>query len=229
MPVYKFGRMSDAKTRDTGVSLTYINNNYIRSDGGTPVSSSIDLKSNTLYNVVDPVNRQDVATKEYADNRPHIIAVQTRYSGPLREGEYQFKFGGGNNGNYEEIIGVYENFKGSTTGFLMPQSGCIKKIKMEMIEVADINEIPKNISENLGEEKAKEFKEEVEDKGNIIEFIPFISGDLFNVVKFEKHLNKEDYIQPYYNPPKILSSFLSNSSKCMGVVFSIDKLKKKGW
>ena len=31
MPVDKFGRMSDAKTKDTGVSLTYINNNYIRS------------------------------------------------------------------------------------------------------------------------------------------------------------------------------------------------------
>ena len=30
MPVDKFGRMSDIKTKDTGVSLTYINNNYIR-------------------------------------------------------------------------------------------------------------------------------------------------------------------------------------------------------
>ena len=36
MPVDKFGRMSDAKTRDTRVSLPYINNNYIRSDGGIP-------------------------------------------------------------------------------------------------------------------------------------------------------------------------------------------------
>ena len=26
MPVDKYGRMSDAKTKDTGVSLTYINN-----------------------------------------------------------------------------------------------------------------------------------------------------------------------------------------------------------
>ena len=52
MPVDKFGRMSDAKTKDTvGVSLTYINNNYIRSDGGTPVSGSIDMRGNTLYNV----------------------------------------------------------------------------------------------------------------------------------------------------------------------------------
>ena len=67
MPVDKFGRMSDAKTRDTGVSLTYINNNYIRSDGSTPVSGSIDMKGNTLYNVADPVNPKDVATKEYAD------------------------------------------------------------------------------------------------------------------------------------------------------------------
>ena len=63
MPVDKFGRMSNAKTRDTGVSLTYINNNYIRSDGGTPVSGSINMNGNTLYNVSDP----DVATKEYAD------------------------------------------------------------------------------------------------------------------------------------------------------------------
>ena len=67
MPVDKFGRMSDAKTRGTGVSLTYINNNYIRSDGGTPVSGSINMNGNTLYNVSDPVNPQDVATKEYAD------------------------------------------------------------------------------------------------------------------------------------------------------------------
>ena len=67
MPFDKFGRMSDTKTKDTGVSLTFINNNYIRSDGGTPVSGSIDMMGNTLYNVSDPVNPQDVATKEYAD------------------------------------------------------------------------------------------------------------------------------------------------------------------
>ena len=69
MPVDKFRRMSDTKTKDTGVSLTYINNNYIRSDGTTPVSGSIDMNGDTLYNVPDPVNPQDVATKEYADTK----------------------------------------------------------------------------------------------------------------------------------------------------------------
>ena len=68
MPVDKFGRMSDAKTKDTGVSLTYINNNYVRSDGGTPLSGSLDMKGNTIYNVADPVNPQDVVTKVYVDN-----------------------------------------------------------------------------------------------------------------------------------------------------------------
>ena len=65
MPTDKFGRMRDAKTRDTAVSLTYINNNYIRSDRSTPVSGSIDMKGNTLYNVSNPTNPQDVTTKEY--------------------------------------------------------------------------------------------------------------------------------------------------------------------
>ena len=68
MPVDKFGRMSDIKTKDTGVSLTYINNNYVRSDGETPLTGSLDMRGNTLYNVADPVNPQDVVTKVYVDN-----------------------------------------------------------------------------------------------------------------------------------------------------------------
>ena len=81
MPVDKFGRMSDAKTKDTGVSLTYINNNYIRRDGDTPVSGSINMNGNTLYNVPNPVNPQDVATKEYTDKvgGGDTAIVKTRY------------------------------------------------------------------------------------------------------------------------------------------------------
>ena len=68
MPVDKFGRMSDTKTTDSGVSLTYINNNYVRSDGGTPLTGSLDMKGNIIYNVAEPVNPQDVVTKVYVDN-----------------------------------------------------------------------------------------------------------------------------------------------------------------
>ena len=81
MPVDKFGRMSDAKTKDTGVFLTYINNNYICNDGSTPVSGSIDMRGNTLYNVSNPVNPQDIATKEYADKvgGGETAIIKTRY------------------------------------------------------------------------------------------------------------------------------------------------------
>ena len=111
MPVDKFGRMSDAKTRDTGVSLTYINNNYICSDGGTPVTGSIELRGNTLYNVSDPVNPQDVATKKYADDvtealkeskRKTIIAAHASYHGDLIKDDYQFTFGGSSVKSYKK-------------------------------------------------------------------------------------------------------------------------------
>ena len=127
MPVDKFGRMSDTKTKDTGVSLTYINNNYVCSDGTTPVTGSIDMGGNALNNLPKPVNLQDVATKEYVDNTKgidmiernfkHLYAVHASYSGPLRKNEFQFSFGGNEANN-------------STTGFLIPHSGRIKKIKM---------------------------------------------------------------------------------------------------
>ena len=176
MPVDKFGKMSDTKTMDTGVSLTYIYNNYIHSDGGTPISGSINMNGNTLYNASDLVNPQDVATKEYADKvgggevaivktrggnysalgnidmrgyiltnvldpaeaqdvatkeyvdraKKYVEAVKSNefhhliasYSGPLIYNGHQFTFGG------------YELYS-PITGFLVPQSGRIRKIKMK--------------------------------------------------------------------------------------------------
>ena len=44
------------------------------------------MRGNTLYNVSDPVNPQNVATKEYADKRLYIIVVQANYQGELKKG-----------------------------------------------------------------------------------------------------------------------------------------------
>ena len=62
-------------------TVTYINNNYIRKDGDTPVSGSINMNGNTLYNMSDPVNPQDVATKKYADKvgGGDTAIIKTRY------------------------------------------------------------------------------------------------------------------------------------------------------
>ena len=67
MPVDKFGRMGDARIITDGVSLTYINNNFIRRSGTNTVTGSLNMTGNTLLNVSNPVNAQDVATKNYVD------------------------------------------------------------------------------------------------------------------------------------------------------------------
>ena len=125
--------MSDTKTKDTGVSLTYINNNYIRSDGNTPVTGSTDKKGNTLYNVSDPVNPHDVATKEYTDKkRKHVIAINMYYIGPLRKGEYQFPVGGeGKTLMYSYKVGGGISDESGCPGFLVPHSGRIVKVIMK--------------------------------------------------------------------------------------------------
>ena len=130
MAVDKFGRMSDTKTKDTGVSLTYINNNYIRSDSGAPVTGSINMNGNTLYNVSDPVNPQDVATKEYVDyvgrKAKHLIIAHAKYCGPVEPNEYPFKFSGGDFDSCDDFIEKEVILvDGPTTGFMLPHSGNI--------------------------------------------------------------------------------------------------------
>ena len=250
MSVDKFGRMSDTKTKDTGVSLTYINNNYVRSDGGTAITGSLDMRGNTIYNVADPVNPQDVVTKVYVDRGvggKHLIAVHARYCGPLKKGEYQFKFSGANFENCEEIIGEYEDLKGSITGFVMPHSGHIKKIICESLLFRSLENVVKFflnfISDNKKEllisdipflEKAgyvdiedvlkkgidelkKIIEEEEEETITMLETHDNAQFE-FQIVKFEKSFNPGDY-PTIGTPPKIISSVLLEAMKIKFLTF----------
>ena len=151
MPVDKFGRMSDTKTKDTGVSLTYINNNYVRSDGGTPLTGSLDMSFNKLVNLHKPTEQYDAVTKDYVDyiekeirekleeeikeklekemmeklkKRSQLIVVHGSYYGDLRKHEFQFNFGG---------YSIYNNDSNYCNGFVMPHSGRIKKLSGDVI------------------------------------------------------------------------------------------------
>ena len=64
MPVNKFGGMSIEFNRsDSEVSITYINNTFLRRDGTKSATGPLNMDTNRISNVVDPLDDQDAVTK----------------------------------------------------------------------------------------------------------------------------------------------------------------------
>ena len=82
------------------------------------VGKYVDEKNAYIKREVDDFTKLFDHVKKTIDERPHIIAVHTHYSDNLRKGEYQLTFG--------ENTGL-----GLDKGFLVPQSGRIKRYKQK--------------------------------------------------------------------------------------------------
>ena len=68
MPVDKFGKNGDRTiTVYTGINIANLTNSFLRRDGGNIAIGAIDLSSNIIKNVSDPMSNQDVATENYVD------------------------------------------------------------------------------------------------------------------------------------------------------------------
>ena len=75
MPVDKFGRNGDRTTTVyTGINIANLTNSFLRRDGGNTAIEAIDLNSNIIKNVSDPVSNQDVTTKNYVDTNAFTTA-----------------------------------------------------------------------------------------------------------------------------------------------------------
>ena len=68
MPVDKFGRNGDRTTTVyTGIIIANLTNSFLRRDRGNTAIGAIDMDSNIIKNVSDPLSNQVVATKKYVD------------------------------------------------------------------------------------------------------------------------------------------------------------------
>ena len=71
MSVDIFGRTdvgNAQKVFSAGVTLSQVNNVFLRRDGGNTATDNIDLDSHKIVKVVDPTDPQDVATNNYVDS-----------------------------------------------------------------------------------------------------------------------------------------------------------------
>ena len=72
MPVDIFGHTDVKNSQRTvagGVTLSQVNNTFMRRDGETAADGDLNLNDHKLINVKDPVNAQDAATRSYVDSR----------------------------------------------------------------------------------------------------------------------------------------------------------------
>ena len=73
MPVDKFGRNGDRTTTIyTGINKANLTNSFLRRDGENTAIGAIDMNSNIIKNLEDPLPNQDVATKNYIDKKNDI-------------------------------------------------------------------------------------------------------------------------------------------------------------
>ena len=233
----------------------------IRENGGfNLVDSYINMNFHNIRNVGLPKNENDAVPRKFVDNiikeveekikkRKQLIAVHARYCGPLKKGEYQFKFNGSNFENCEEIIGRYEDFKGSITGFVMPHSGHIKKIIYESLGYRTLEDFAEFIFNFLSNHKKDlqlsniplinkfgyvdifkkgidVFKKKIKEDDIYKEdetFLETYDRVDFQIVKFEKSFNPKDYPTTIGILPKIISSVLTERMKINTLSF------KKKW
>ena len=77
MHVDKFGRNGDRTTTVyTGINIANLTNSFPRRDEGNTAIGAIDMNSNIIINVANPVSNQDIASKNFVDKKNAITLAE---------------------------------------------------------------------------------------------------------------------------------------------------------
>ena len=208
----------------------------IRENGGfNLVDSYINMNFHNIRNVGLPKDEADAVPRRFVDSmikeveekinkRKQLIAVHARYCGSLEEGDYPFKFGGGNSfENCKEVIGNNKGLKSLISGFVIPHSGRIRKTICEGVSYIDLNKMVNELISSFNEEqinKLKKYFGKEDFKKDLLEKIkstvdfttdknnerPLQKGKtFFKIVKTAKSFSSDDRIYFLLPRPAVLS------------------------
>src|SRR5277367_2480320 len=66
------GGGANNNNNSSSLSLAYLDQRYLEVSGGDKMLTSLNAGNNNLINVLDPINTQDSATKNYVDNADNL-------------------------------------------------------------------------------------------------------------------------------------------------------------
>ena len=69
------------------------------------MTGHLNMGNHYINNVLNPANAQDAATKNYVDMRKPITAVWAEENGPTTDGNYEWSFGNGSDGEDHGLHG----------------------------------------------------------------------------------------------------------------------------
>ena len=173
MPVDKFGRTNVGTSQRVvsgGVTLTRVNNTFLRRVGGNAATGDINLDSHKLINVLNPTNDQDTATKHYVDGRTFLPykKILAPYSTDLNTyiwKDYQYIPPGLAESEFDDLpAGLYSCFTGhipATRLGGLPANTKGYLITLTYQQPVDRNKYYKWINSVNGEEREAYFKTSV--------------------------------------------------------------------
>ena len=196
------------------------------------------MNFHNIRNVGLPKDEADAVPRKFVEDmvnsslkeRKQLISVHARYCGPLKEGDYPFKFGGNTLEICEELFEKDYYLKALMSGFVMPHSGRIKKTICEGLAYINLHTMGNDLINSLNENQVNKLKKHYGKEDFKNDFIYDLKYRVdFNIYSHKPTQNEKSFFE-IVKTRKIYSGPLGNFGvKPITVVFQHVKIRKFDW